>query len=203
MTGSAHCALGPYWQAKLGKSDFTAYQASARGGVVRVRVGGDRVLLGGQAVTMSRVALCHEPVHCRAFPYASDRYREALRLREAVLRQPLGLQWSARDFEGEEQSFHLGAFSGDRLVGTFILRSREDGVVQMRQVAVAPHAQARGVGSVLVRYAEQFAAEHGYTTMMAHARESAIAFSRRLHYQVSGDRFLEIGIPHFCVVKEL
>jgi len=59
VTGSAHCALGPYWQAKLGQADFTAYQASARGGVVRVGVRGDRVLLGGQAVTMSRVELLH------------------------------------------------------------------------------------------------------------------------------------------------
>jgi predicted PhzF superfamily epimerase YddE/YHI9 len=57
VTGSAHCALGPYWQAKLGKSDFVAYQASARGGVVKVGVRGDRVLLGGQAVTVSRVEL--------------------------------------------------------------------------------------------------------------------------------------------------
>lgn len=57
VTGSAHCALGPYWQAKLGKADFTAFQASARGGVVRVGVRGARVLLGGQAVTVSRVEL--------------------------------------------------------------------------------------------------------------------------------------------------
>ncbi|MGA2771920.1 MAG: PhzF family phenazine biosynthesis protein [Bryobacteraceae bacterium] len=54
VTGSAHCALGPYWAERLGKSEFTAYQASARGGVVRVRLNGDRVILGGQAVTVMR-----------------------------------------------------------------------------------------------------------------------------------------------------
>jgi PhzF family phenazine biosynthesis protein len=52
VTGSAHTALGPYWAPKLGKSEFTAYQASARGGVVKVRLDGDRVILGGQAVTV-------------------------------------------------------------------------------------------------------------------------------------------------------
>jgi PhzF family phenazine biosynthesis protein len=52
VTGSAHCALGPYWSQRLGKSEFTAFQASARGGVVRVTVKGGRVLLGGQAVTV-------------------------------------------------------------------------------------------------------------------------------------------------------
>jgi len=54
VTGSAHTCLGPYWSARLGKQDLLAYQASARGGVVRVRVEGDRVHLGGQAVTVLR-----------------------------------------------------------------------------------------------------------------------------------------------------
>jgi PhzF family phenazine biosynthesis protein len=54
VTGSAHCCLGPFWGERLGKTELTAYQASARGGVVRVRVNGDRVILGGQAVTVWR-----------------------------------------------------------------------------------------------------------------------------------------------------
>lgn len=54
VTGSAHCSLGPYWQAKLGRSNFTAAQVSARGGIIGVRVQGDRVLLRGQAVTVLR-----------------------------------------------------------------------------------------------------------------------------------------------------
>ena len=52
VTGSAQSALGPYWQAKLGKDELRGYQASERGGVVRVRPRGDRVLIAGQAVTM-------------------------------------------------------------------------------------------------------------------------------------------------------
>lgn len=57
VTGSAHCTLGPYWQSRMGKSEFLAYQASRRGGEVKVRVTGDRVLLGGQAVTALRGTL--------------------------------------------------------------------------------------------------------------------------------------------------
>ena len=57
VTGSAHCCLGPYWAQKLGKQELAAYQASSRGGVVRVRVGDDRVYLGGQAVTVMRGSL--------------------------------------------------------------------------------------------------------------------------------------------------
>ena len=54
VTGSAHCCLAPYWGAKLGKTEMTGHQVSARGGVVRVRNAGDRVILGGQAVTVLR-----------------------------------------------------------------------------------------------------------------------------------------------------
>jgi predicted PhzF superfamily epimerase YddE/YHI9 len=52
VTGSAHCALGPYWAAKLGRTELIGFQASARGGIVRVRIEKDRVQLGGQAVTV-------------------------------------------------------------------------------------------------------------------------------------------------------
>jgi PhzF family phenazine biosynthesis protein len=54
VTGSAHCALAPYWAGRLGKDDMVGYQASARGGTVRVKVVGERVLLRGRAVTVLR-----------------------------------------------------------------------------------------------------------------------------------------------------
>ena len=57
VTGSAHCCLGPFWQKKLAKDEFTAYQASARGGTIKVQVADERVLLAGQAVTVMRGAL--------------------------------------------------------------------------------------------------------------------------------------------------
>jgi len=54
VTGSAHCVLAPFWAGKLGRQELTGYQASARGGVVRVRLEGDRVRLGGKAVVVLR-----------------------------------------------------------------------------------------------------------------------------------------------------
>jgi predicted PhzF superfamily epimerase YddE/YHI9 len=53
VTGSAHCALGPFWAARLGRSEVVGHQVSARGGIVWVAVRGDRVDLGGQAVTVA------------------------------------------------------------------------------------------------------------------------------------------------------
>lgn len=54
VTGSSHCCLAPYWQHKLNNNRFRAYQASARGGVFRVYLEGNRVIIGGQAVTVMR-----------------------------------------------------------------------------------------------------------------------------------------------------
>jgi PhzF family phenazine biosynthesis protein len=54
VTGSAHCCLGPFWSRHLGKKELVGYQASARGGIVRVGLAGSRVKLGGQAVTVLR-----------------------------------------------------------------------------------------------------------------------------------------------------
>ena len=54
VTGSAHCCLGPFWRDRTGKDDFVAYQASARGGVIKVSCRGERVLLSGQAVLVLR-----------------------------------------------------------------------------------------------------------------------------------------------------
>ena len=58
VTGSAHCCLGPFWQKKTGKNSFTAYQASQRGGLVKVKMAEKNVLLEGQAVTIFRGVIC-------------------------------------------------------------------------------------------------------------------------------------------------
>jgi PhzF family phenazine biosynthesis protein len=60
VTGMAHCILGPYWAARLQKTKFHAYQASARGGEVWVRLGSNRVYLGGKAVTVFAGELLHQ-----------------------------------------------------------------------------------------------------------------------------------------------
>jgi predicted PhzF superfamily epimerase YddE/YHI9 len=60
VTGSAHCSLADFWRKRLGKCDFVAFQASARGGVVKVRVEGDRAILGGRAIIVAKSELVVE-----------------------------------------------------------------------------------------------------------------------------------------------
>ena len=61
VTGSAHCALAPYWAAKLGRAELVGRQASARGGIVKVHSKGERVILAGQAVVVLRGDLSVDP----------------------------------------------------------------------------------------------------------------------------------------------
>ncbi len=63
VTGSAHCCLGPYWAAKLGKQEMLAYQASARGGIIKVRLQGDRTIMAGQAVTVIKGVYTLQTIH--------------------------------------------------------------------------------------------------------------------------------------------
>jgi predicted PhzF superfamily epimerase YddE/YHI9 len=62
VCGSAHCCLTPYWAGRLGKWELMAHQVSARGGVLRLRLAGDRVILGGQAVTVWQGELLPSPL---------------------------------------------------------------------------------------------------------------------------------------------
>ncbi len=57
VTGAAHCCLAPYWAQKLGRTELVGHQVSARGGIVRMRLEGDRVVLGGEAVTVLHATL--------------------------------------------------------------------------------------------------------------------------------------------------
>jgi ribosomal protein S18 acetylase RimI-like enzyme len=142
-------------------------------------------------------------LRCSEFAFGSETYRESVRLREAVLRRPLGLSWEPGAFDGEDTSFHLGCFDGNELAGTLILRPLDAATVKMRQVAVSPAWQSRGAGTMLVRFAERFAAARGYSAVEAHARTTALAFYHKLGYRAVGDGFLEVGIPHVSIQKTL
>lgn len=61
VTGSAHCSLTPYWQEKLGKTPLLAHQVSSRGGLLKVTSQGDRVLIGGQAITVLKGEILADP----------------------------------------------------------------------------------------------------------------------------------------------
>lgn len=123
-------------------------------------------------------------------------------MRYRVLRQPLGLQFDEKDLAAENQQVHIGAFVGEKVVGCLILVIVDENTLKMRQVAVDPEMQRQGIGQKMVSYSELYAIEKGFCKIELHARQTAIHFYLDLAYHITGDPFLEVGIPHRKMVKD-
>lgn len=143
-------------------------------------------------------------IYCREILHGSPDYIETVDLRDQVLRRPLGLIFSPEQLGGESGDFHLACYDEtEHLLGCLILTPEDDRTVRMRQVAVRSDLQRGGIGSILVRFSETFAAEQGFRLMTMHARESAVPFYERLGYECYGQRFEEVTIPHWHMRKAL
>jgi GNAT superfamily N-acetyltransferase len=136
-------------------------------------------------------------------------HREAMQLRERVLRIPLGLPGlSPEELVHEPDSVHFVCLAGKRVVGTMLLVAEgggEDGArtLRMRQVAVAPELQGQGIGKLLVERAEAHARAEGAQMLIAHARAAVVPFYEHLGYRAVGEPFIEVTIEHRVVEKLL
>jgi GNAT superfamily N-acetyltransferase len=142
-------------------------------------------------------------VVCTQVAHGSDEYRQTVALRDEVLRKPLGLRFAPKGLAAEEDSFHLACWDGDALAGCLVLKPLSRRRIRMRQLAVAPPRQGRGLGKALVNFAESFARRRGYQEMVVHARETAVGFYEKLGYMKEGRRFTEVTLPHFGMRKVL
>jgi predicted GNAT family N-acyltransferase len=124
-------------------------------------------------------------------------------LRNKVLREPLGMSLSKDDLAQDQGDIHIAAFSHDELVGCLLLKPQTNTAVKMRQVAVSPDHQGKGIGRLLVEYSEIIALQSGFAEIVLNARETAVPFYLSLNYQIEGERFQEVGIPHFKMKKSI
>lgn len=129
-------------------------------------------------------------------------YDGVFALRNSILRTPLGLMLSREEVQAEQGQIHLAAFESNQLVGCVLLVPLQD-EMKLRQMAIAPAAQGRGVGRKLLFEAERLARSHGYKTMSCHARETAVDFYKANGWTVKGERFTEVTIAHFTMSKNL
>lgn len=139
----------------------------------------------------------------RQIQHASAEYRRVVALRAAVLRQPLGLQYSAADLAAEKDQWHLAGFIGDAPVATIILQPLAEGTGKLRQMAVSVAGQRKRLGSRLLEAVEALAYSHRITHLVLHARESALGFYLKAGYRQVGARFTEVGLPHWRMEKTL
>ena len=142
-------------------------------------------------------------ITCSQLEWGSPAYHSTIALRKVVLRAPLGLDLTVEDLDRERSDYHLACCDENKLVACLLLVPQADNVIKMRQVAVAPLSQGRGIGRALCKFAEAFARERGFFEMTLHARTTAVPFYEKLGYERVGEEFEEVTIPHWTMRKTL
>ncbi len=135
--------------------------------------------------------------------HGTPEYKQMIDLRLQILRAPLGLNFTKEDLEKEQKDILLGCFDEDKLEGCCLLTEIEPGTVKLRQMAVLDGLQGKGIGRVLMNFAENIARDAGYKKLTMHARKSALGFYEKLGYSICSDEFEEVTVPHYEMEKQL
>jgi predicted GNAT family N-acyltransferase len=135
--------------------------------------------------------------------HGSPEYQQIIRLRNDILRKPLGMNLDTTELEKEKNNLHIAAYEDDQMLGCCMLVEEDPQTVRLRQMAVINDLQGKGIGRALMQFAENLARDRGYRRITMHARKNALGFYEKMGYRKIGDEFEEITIPHFVMEKEL
>lgn len=135
--------------------------------------------------------------------HGSFEYQQMVNLRLEILRKPLGLSFTPEELELEKEEILIGAFEEEKMLGCCMLIRSDAQTVRLRQMAVLNNLQGKGIGRALMQFAENLARDMGYNRMTMHARASATGFYEKLGYEIRGDQFDEVTIPHYIMEKVL
>ncbi|KIC89199.1 GNAT family N-acetyltransferase [Flavihumibacter sp. ZG627] len=135
--------------------------------------------------------------------HGSPEYKQMVQLRLDILRKPLGLGFTPEELEKEKNEILIGAFEEEKMLACCMLIKEAPGVARLRQMAVMNNLQGKGIGRTMMNFAENIARDRGFKKVTMHARKTAIGFYEHLGYQVIGDEFTEVTIPHYVMEKKL
>lgn len=135
--------------------------------------------------------------------YDTPEYRQMLKMRDEILRKPLGLKISNEEIEKEKDNLFIAAFEDEQMLGCCMIVEMDPRKARLRQMAVLNNLQGKGIGRALIQFAENIARDHGYRVMSMHARKPTVPFFEKMGYKVTGSEFIEITIPHYEMEKEL
>ena len=135
--------------------------------------------------------------------HGTKEYQQMVKLRNEILRKPLGLSLSPDELAKEKEDILIGAFDEEQMLACCMLTREDKNSLRLRQMAVQNNLQGKGIGASMMNFAELLARDKGYKKLIMHARETALGFYEKLGYKVVGDRFLEVTIPHFVMEKKL
>lgn len=130
-------------------------------------------------------------------------YSSSLKLRDLVLRKPLGLDIKEDDLTKEYLAEHFVAVLNEEVIGTLYLMPTSKNDYQMKQVAVHPDFQGKAVGKRVMTAAEEWAVENNVERIWLHARINAWPFYEKQGYQYSSEEYTQMGIIHKTMEKYL
>jgi predicted GNAT family N-acyltransferase len=135
--------------------------------------------------------------------YGTTEYRQMVKMRDEILRKPLGLKFSEGELEKEKSNILIGAFEDDQMLGCCMIVENDPSRAQLRQIAVLNNLQGKGIGRALILFAENLARDHGYRIMCMDARKNTVPFFEKMGYKTTSGEFIKLTIPHFEMEKEL
>ena len=147
-------------------------------------------------------------LYFRIIEYGSCDYHTMVDLRSEVLRKPLGLSFTAEQLQQEMNDIFIAGKTqlnnnNDMLAGCCVLTPVSENTVQLRQMAVFPALQGKGIGREIIGFAEEYARSNGFDLLVMHARKEATGFYQKLGYEICGEEFTEVGIPHYEMRKNI
>lgn len=142
-------------------------------------------------------------MHVEIIEHGGPKYELTVALRYRVLRQPLGLQFSAEQLATESTCLHFAGNVNDEIIACCVAVKQQHGWFQIRQVAVDFDFQRRGFGRQLMEFVHRHIASIGGTRVFCHARDVAEPFYDGLGYKIVGEYFEEVSIQHIRMEKEL
>ena len=129
-------------------------------------------------------------------------YAEERGLRVRLLREPMGLEPGTELFPFEDESLHLVAMEAGAVIGCVLFHPKGRSG-RLYQMAVDFEYQRRGIGRRLVAKLEAHLREEGFQEITLHARDIAVPFYERLGFEIIGEPFTEVGIPHRTMRKAI
>ncbi|RYY49720.1 MAG: GNAT family N-acetyltransferase [Chitinophagaceae bacterium] len=135
--------------------------------------------------------------------HGSKEYKQMIALRHSILREPLGMSFTAEELEKEKDHILIAAFEEDDMLGCCMLKKVDNQTLQLRQMAVKNTLQGKGIGASIMSFAETISRDRGYRSIIMHARDTAIGFYEKFGYKVKGEPFIEINLPHHVMEKKI
>lgn len=144
-------------------------------------------------------------MYLKLIDFDTSEYRDLIDLRYRILRKPLGLTFSEDDLRKEERDLFIACYDeqNNKLIAGCVLTHNTPSCIKMRQMAVDSEYQHKGIGAKVLNFAEEVAANKGYKSICLHARKEALLFYKKNGYSIESDEFIEVGIPHYEMLKTI